>query len=183
MKKIICAFSIAVGALLFAQQKVEVKASYGAPSLYGMTESITGSIISAVGSAFSDKDPVIYDSKGVIAVEVMLHSNDSKWKYGVGYNNETVKDSRNNFKGTFNSILAQANYNWNNPDNKFKIYSGAGVGALMASTERNDAKDNKVLLAFNVSPVGIQYGEKLAVFLETNVGIKGLVQGGLSYTF
>ena len=64
-----------------------------------------------------------------------------------------------------------------------KLYSGAGVGALFSSFEGRGNNDNNVYLAFNLSPVGIRYGEKLGVFVETNIGTKGFLQGGASYTF
>lgn len=38
-----------------------------------------------------------YDSNGVFALDVMLHSNSSKWTYGLEYSMETVKDDALNF--------------------------------------------------------------------------------------
>lgn len=182
MKKTFYAVSFFALGLLNAQ-KVDVKVSYGAPSLYGMTESITNSSLSIFGNVILGNDVVIYESNGVFAAEVMLHSKNDKWRYGLGYNNETVKDDRYNLKGNFNTILVQADYSWLKPDNKLKLYSGAGVGALMSNFESILVKEDNVIFAFNITPIGISYGEKFGVFLETNVGTKGLVQGGVSYTF
>ena len=47
MKKTFYALSILAFGCANAQQKVDVKVSYGAPSLYGVTESITGDAINA----------------------------------------------------------------------------------------------------------------------------------------
>lgn len=179
MKKTLYTFSLLACGLWSAQKNVEVRASYGAPSLFGISESITGSVINVVfGSPAVD-----YDSNGVLAIEVMLHNESKKWQYGLGYNNESVTDDRNNIKGTFNTFLAQANYTWTNPENKFRLYSGAGVGVMMTSYDYNITDYKETIFAFNVSPIGVRYGQKLGVFLETNVGTKGLLQGGVSYIF
>ena len=183
MKKTFYSLSILAFGFANAQQKVDVKVSYGAPSLYGVAESITGDAIHAFNILIPGREVVEYNSGGVLAVEVMLHSKNDKWRYGLGYNNETVKDDRYNFKGNFNTILAQADYSWLDPDNKFKLYSGLGAGAVFASLNQNSSKDDDVIFAFNITPIGISYGQKFGVFLETNVGTKGLVQGGVSYTF
>lgn len=183
MKKTIYSLSILLGSFITAQQKVDVKVSYGAPSLFGISESITESSISVFTDVMFGKDLIIYDSNGVFAAEVMLHSKDDKWRYGIAYTNEKVTDDRNDLTGSFNTILAQADYSWLNPDNKFKLYSGAGVGALMANFDQGLFQDNNVIFAYNVTPIGVSYGRQFAVFLETNVGTKGFVQGGVSYTF
>lgn len=181
MKKTIYILAILVGGIVTAQKKVDVKASYGTSSLYGNAVSLTGSIISTISNG--GNEVANYDSNGVFALDVMLHSNSSKWTYGVGYNMETVKDDALNFKGNFNTLLAQAQYYWLNPESKFKLYSGLGVGALISSSDYNSSKESDVIFAFNVSPIAIGYGEKFMVFLETNVGTKGYLQGGVSYTF
>lgn len=181
MRKTIYVLAILVAGIATAQKKVDARISYGTPSLYGSAVSLTSDLISIIGTG--GKEAVNYESNGVLALDVMLHSNDSKWRYGLGYSLETVKDDAQKFKGNFNTILAQAHYYWLNPDNRFKLYSGIGVGALISSTEQKTTQENDVIFAFNVAPIGIGYGEKFAVFLEANVGTKGFLQGGVSYTF
>lgn len=183
MKKSIYTFSILLGGLVSAQKNIDLKVSYGTASLYGIAESITGNAFNAINILDPNRKIATYSSDGVFAVDLMLHSSSSKWKYGLGYNYETVKDSNLNFKGDFNTVLAQASYNWSNPENKLKLYSGAGVGAVFTSFKEGATDSSDVIFAFNVSPIGISYGEKFGVFLETNVGTKGLLQGGISYTF
>ena len=183
MKNTICTLSILLGVLFSAQKKVDVRVSYGTESFYGISESMLGNAFNAFNILDPNRKIVTYTSDGVFALDLMLHSSDSKWKYGLGYNHESVKDSNLNFSGDFNTVLAQASYNWTNPENKLKLYSGAGVGAVFASLEQGANNSNDVIFAFNVSPIGISYGEKFGVFLETNFGTKGMVQGGVSYTF
>lgn len=181
MKRTMYSLMILLAGLVGAQKKVDVKASYGTASLYGTATSLTGDIASIIVTGAKELSD--YDSNGVFALEVMLHSNNSKWTYGLGYNRETVKDNAQSFKADFNTILAQSHYYWTNASSKLRIYSGIGAGALISSSANNSVTDNEVLFAFNVLPVGIHYGEKLGVFLETNVGTKGFLQGGVSYTF
>ena len=183
MKKTIYTLAILGSGLVSAQKNVEVKASYGTSSLYGMAESITGNVFNALNILDPNRQVVTYNSAGVFALDVMLNSDDSRWKYGLGYNLETVKDSKLNFEGNFNTVLAQASYTWSNPANKLKFYSGAGIGAIFTSFKEGPKDNSETIFAFNVSPIGVSYGEKLGVFLESNLGTKGLVQGGVSYTF
>lgn len=173
--------SIFLGGLLSAQ-KIEVKASYGTPSLYGIAESFTDTTIGMFGYAFFG-DIVVYESKGVFSAEVLLNSENNKLQYGLAYTNETVKDEKHNLKGNFNSILAQANYFWSKPEQKFKMYSGAGVGLLFTNFENNDLRNSNSVFAFNITPFGVRYGEKFGIFLESNIGTKGFAQGGVSYKF
>lgn len=183
MKKLLTAAAVAAGAFLQAQN-VEVKVSYGTSSLYGVAASITSGIVEAISSPNSTgRQAVNYNSDGVFAAEVMLGSANQKWKYGGSYMLENVVDNANILSGKFNTILAQTTYTWNNPENKFRFYSGVGVGVLFTAFEGRSSRENDALFAFNVSPIGVHYGEKFGVFLETNIGTKGLLQGGISYTF
>lgn len=181
MKNKLLFLSLFAGGLLSAQ-KIEVKASYGAPSLYGISESLTDAVIGTMGYALF-QDMVIYESTGVFSAEVMLNTENSKLQYGLAYSNETVKDEKHDLKGNFNSIFAQANYYWSKPENKFKMYSGAGIGLLFTNFENDEARNSKSIFAFNITPFGVRYGEKFGVFLESNIGTKGFVQGGVSYKF
>lgn len=181
MKNKILLLALCAGGLLSAQ-KIEVKASYGATSLYGMAESFTDASIGVFGYAFT-QDMIVYESTGVFAAEIMLNTESNKLQYGLAYSNETVKDNKHNLKGNFNTILAQANYFWSNPEKKFKLYSGAGVGMMFTNFENNSLKNSDSNFAFNITPIGFRYGNKLGVFLESNIGTKGFVQGGISYQF
>lgn len=183
MKKTICTLSILLGVLVSAQKKVDVKVSYGTASLYGISESITAGVVDAFFVLVPGNKIVTYESTGVLAVDVMLQSNDSRWKYGLGYSRETVKDRNLKLEGNFNTLLAQGSYTWLSTASKVKMYSGAGVGVSFLSFKESTKDESRTIFAFNVSPVGISYGEKFGVFLETNVGTKGLLQGGVSYTF
>jgi hypothetical protein len=183
MKKAICILSILLGGFVSAQQNVEVKVSYGTPSLYGISESITANAFNAFNFLGPGNKIVAYESTGVLAIDVMLQSNDSRWKYGLGYNYESVKDSKVKLEATFNSILAQGSYTWLSTASKLKMYSGAGIGASFLTFKESPKEESSTIFAFNISPIGISYGEKFGVFLETNFGTKGLLQGGVSYTF
>ncbi|KIA85985.1 hypothetical protein [Kaistella jeonii] len=183
MKKTIYTLSILLGVLVSAQKNVEVKVSYGTASLYGISESITANAFNAFNFLGPGNKIVTYESAGVFAVDVMIQSENSRWKYGLGYGHETVKDSNLKFEGNFNTILAQGNYTWLSTASKLKMYSGAGIGASFLSFKESTLDESSTIFAFNVSPIGISYGEKFGVFLETNLGTKGLLQGGVSYTF
>ena len=183
MKKTIYTLAILFSGLISAQKNVEVKVSYGTASLYGISESITANAFNAINILGPGNKIVTYESAGVFAIDLMLQNPDSRWKYGLGYNLETVKDSNLKFEGNFNTLLAQGSYTWLSTASKLKLYSGAGLGATFLSFKEGAQDESSTIFAFNVSPIGVSYGEKFGVFLETNFGTKGLLQGGVSYTF
>ena len=68
-------------------------------------------------------------------------------------------------------------------EKKFKLYSGVGAGVMNTSFDYGIFENKDTIFAYNLSPIGVRYGQKFGVFLETNVGTKGLLQGGVSYIF
>ncbi len=177
MKHLFCILAIQFAVVMNAQQKVEISASYGTSSFFGIAESLTNDIFSTLLLADND-----YNSKGTFAADVMLQSAGGKWKYGGMVNVEKIESEKSSSTSTFTSILASANYNWLNANSKFKLYSGAGAGILFYNSTSDDVREGSTF-AFNITPIAIRYGGEFGVFLESNIGARGFLQGGISYIF
>ena len=181
MKKLIT--FLAMGAFCSGYaQNYEIKVSYGAPSLYGIAESLTTTILD--GNTYINEASVgEYQSSGVLQIDANKFSTNKKWSYGLSFGMEKVDNKDNNFESTFTTLLANVDYYWTNSSNKFNIYSGAGIGAVFVKMKDHGNDISGTVFGFNIKPIGLRYGGNLGVFLEGNIGTRGMLQGGASYRF
>ncbi|PIF44529.1 hypothetical protein CLU96_1505 [Chryseobacterium sp. 52] len=182
MRKLLL-FPLLIVAGALSAQKVEVSASYGAPSVYGAAYSLGSALVNAFFNS-NEEEP---SSKGVAAVGVMMYSGNMKWRYGVDVTNEFFSTTESVSKQNILAVLPKVDYFWLSKE-KFGLYSGVSVGAHFISTtyvgkDKKESKDTSTGFGYNVVPIGVKYGGNLSVFMETNVGMKGIVQGGVSYKF
>lgn len=187
MKKILLMLPI-VASCFMSAQKIEVAISYGAPSLYGTTDSILQGIGSAAGAAISGGEVRYPDSNGVLNISLAMYNSDMKWRYGLEANLESFNQNNSNLKNqSYISILPKVDYFWSGSDKKFRFYSGVSVGVLFKNSEyqilKEINKDNGTSFAFNIMPIGVRYGGDFGVFLESNIGTRGFAQAGVSYIF
>lgn len=169
-----------MGASLNAQ-KIEVSASYGMPSVYGTAYDLASSI---VGSVIDQESP---SSNGVAAVGVMMYTKNMKLRYGLDIVNEFYGKTESVSKQNIMSVLPKIDYFWFNKG-KLGLYSGGSVGVSFINTtytskDKKESKDTDTVLGFNLVPIGLRYGGDLSVFVEANVGMKGIAQAGVSYRF
>lgn len=72
---------------------------------------------------------------------------------------------------------------------RFKLYGTLGVGCTMINQRNYDISENKKSaqnqfhLNFQVSPIGVQFGDMISGFLELGFGYKGIVSAGVAYRF
>ncbi|WP_160139249.1 hypothetical protein [Chryseobacterium sp. c4a] len=179
MKKLL--FPLLLVGVSINAQKIEVSASYGTPSVYGVAYDLGSSI---VGSITDTQAP---SSNGVLAFGLMVYSKDMKWRYGADVTSELYGKTESISKQNIISILPKVDYFWLRKQ-KLGLYSGGSIGinfinTTYTSTDRMKRKDNSTGFGFNVVPIGLRYGGDLSVFVETNIGMKGIVQAGVSYRF
>lgn len=178
MKKIVFMLTIAGGLSLNAQ-KIEISASYGAPSVYGIGHEFAMTLVSSLSKIETPS------TSGVAAIGFMIYSRNMKWRYGVDIANEFFGKTKDVSKQNMVSILPKVDYFWFNKD-KLSLYSGGSIGVTFTSityVDKNNKKENYTDLGFNVVPIGIRYGGDLSVFAEANIGMKGIIQGGIAYRF
>src|SRR5699024_6391902 len=100
-------------------QKMEVEISYGAPSIYGVSEEIMGSIVSALSSSDYSNS-----SNGILNVAVARFNDVMKWRYGVEFGSEFFSTSGKLTSLNYYSISPKIDYFWSPPENKLRFYSG-----------------------------------------------------------
>ncbi|HUH35206.1 MAG TPA: hypothetical protein VL022_05170 [Moheibacter sp.] len=183
-KKILgMSFILAMGAA--QAQKMEVSASYGTPSLYG----ITNSIFSGLAMVFYDSDLDLVDSNGVLNVSFNLYSPSMKWRYGIDLSHEffDTNDSKIT-KESYTTISPKIDVFWNGSNRKLRVYTGVSAGILVRNAKftddnMNSKTYNNTIFGFNITPIGMRFGGKFAGFVESNIGTQGFFKGGIAYQF
>lgn len=91
----------------------------------------------------------------------------------------TYKDDLGDSKWNVYGGLLNAKYTYLNK-NKFQLYGKGGVGYAQYSNKAGDTSNNFGNLAYQVSPVGLRYGNKIAVYAEFGMGYLGTVNAGIA---
>lgn len=87
----------------------------------------------------------------------------------------------------FFSIMPQVKYNWLNRET-WRLYSRVAAGVVVANvgyqdgTEINE-RQTAVSFAFQVSPIGFEFGRVLAGFVEAGFGATGVLAVGIRKSF
>lgn len=80
------------------------------------------------------------------------------------------------------SVMPFAKMNWLNL-RVVKLYSRAGVGWNYVHSKGHGIQRDRNNLAWQVSPLGIEVGGKVAVYAEGGIGTVGSLIAGLRFTF
>lgn len=120
------------------------------------------------------------------------HSMTDRWIVGVSYNFSTSPglygvsgDDEHDLDATWHTLLANVRYVYLRTG-RVSFYGHAAVGVTVGylSPEWRDSY-NITRFAFQVSPIGVQYGlgRRFACFAEAGLGMQGIVQAGLRLRF
>lgn len=182
MKKLILSSAILISSLAFSQ-KFEISVGYGAPSVYGITNDLGTGLISIITK---DGEP---NSTGALNVSALVYNKNAKWRYGLDFVSEFFSVSNTNYtKKSTISVMPRADYFWSGEDKKLRLYSGVSAGiylnnATVKNSTGQEEKLNDSTFGFNITPIGLRYGNDFAIFVEPNIGTKGIGQAGISYRF
>lgn len=97
-------------------------------------------------------------------------------------NTQTIERSNSDTSNQYWSILPTVKWNWLNLK-IVSIYARAGAGVTFARASYNGQHDNSTQFAFQVSPVGVEVGGRLAGYAEAGIGTAGCVLAGIRYRF
>ncbi|MFK7050621.1 outer membrane beta-barrel protein [Flavobacterium columnare] len=84
------------------------------------------------------------------------------------------------------TLALKSNYNYLSK-NKFRLYSGLGIGYTLIKNRTNDLSsqglsfDNSSRFNFQITGIGFRYGGKLGISAEAGLGYKGILNAGISY--
>ncbi len=193
MKKIF--FGILLSCLVFnsafAQKgRHEIKAGYGVGTSNEFINSLSDMQITDVTKNITSGDKTF---KGAFQLGYKYSLTD-KINIGAGFAYEraaaNAHDNMNNLgklKSDYYTIAAEMDYVYLRREG-FTFYSTAGLGATIydqkyTSEVSSKDTDNKVNLNFQVTPIGVKYGDKFGFFGEIGYGYKGIFNFGIFTSF
>jgi opacity protein-like surface antigen len=98
------------------------------------------------------------------------------------------KEKTGKFTSNYYSLSLEADYKFINRD-KFKLYALVGAGGTILNQVYKDNKtgekngESQTFFNFQITPVGIKYGDSFGVFAELGLGYKGILCAGVFYRF
>ena len=173
----------------------EISLSYGVGSLAQLGDGIGEGFASALFSDTENDDGFIL---GPISAEYFYHFNNprlalggflsySKWDSDVqkrSGNHEKVGERKRNYW----AVMPAIKWYWVNK-NTFGLYSkGAAGAAFLNSTDKdfqtNKSKDDSgTYFLFQLSFIGVEFGQQFRGFAEAGVGEQGFLLAGIRYKF
>lgn len=180
MKKTILFIALMYSSIAFSQ-KVEISVGYGIPSVYGFANEFGNDLVSAITD-----DGETPGSIGAINAAVMVYNNNMHWRYGLDFVNEFYSTDNTRYSKKSNiSIMPRVDHFWTASGKKLRLYSGVSAGIYLdrATIKNKENKEEKIddnVFGFNVTPIGLRYGNDFSVFIEPNIGTRGTLEVGLS---
>lgn len=169
--------------VLTAPDIMEVTASFSTIIISGGT--IYTDNINSTGALFINYDHAVTPHVMVgfgttysrLGRDLMAKINDTPTKIGRG-------------SSDYYSVMGRFHHQWLNTE-RVRVYYGVGFGFTIIHDQADidvrykpeNTIQNAFHVAFQLTPIGIEVGKKLSVFLEAGLGFNGLAAGGLSYKF
>lgn len=97
-------------------------------------------------------------------------------------NTQSVKDSSSDVSYRYWSVLPMVKWNWLNLK-IVSIYARAGAGVTFAKASYDSRSEKSTQFAFQVSPLGVEVGGRLAAYAEAGIGTAGSLVAGIRYRF
>lgn len=97
-------------------------------------------------------------------------------------NNQRVKRVGAHIKTRYWSLMPNVKWNWLNLK-ALSFYTRIGAGASFSKAESGSHKQKATKFAFQVSPVGLEVGGRLAAYAEAGIGTSGCFLVGARYRF
>lgn len=97
-------------------------------------------------------------------------------------NKQEIKGTSSEIKNRYWSLMPNVKWNWLN----LKIvsfYTRVGAGATFSKAKFGGQSDKSTLFAFQVSPVGVEVGGRIAAYAEAGIGTSGSLLVGARYRF
>lgn len=98
-------------------------------------------------------------------------------------NTQKIKGTGTEIKNRYWAVMPNVMWTWLNLK-IISLYSRGAIGAVFSKAEVQDAKDeNATRFAYQVSPIGITVGGRLALYAEAGIGASGSILAGVRYRF
>lgn len=97
-------------------------------------------------------------------------------------NSQAVQGAGSDISNRYWSVLPNLKWNWLNLK-IVSIYARAGAGVTFARVSYGGRNEQSTQFAFQVSPLGVEVGGRLAAYAEAGIGTSGSVVAGIRYRF
>lgn len=170
-------------------EKNDIRVSISDAFTLTMINSFQDTFVSSLGNFIEGKKKV-YESKsptyGMLHISYQRSLN-NKLKVGVDFSYAKFEYKSENtrevsYTGHYLAIAPQFEFSYIRR-NFFELYANASVGLnkLFCTIDKETVSNHGT--TFQVNPIGIRVGKKLAGFLEAGFGYSGYVNLGISYKF
>lgn len=182
IKKLLMAAAVVVMAVPPAQgsRRSEVSVSYGVAPVTDWIDSYSDMLTGLFTNANTDL-------KGWGAVTVgysfrLIGSLRLGAQVVYSSNTQEVRGAGSEIRNRYWSLLPNVKWNWMNLK-VVSFYSRLGAGASFSRSEVGGESDKSTQFAFQVSPVGVEVGGRVAAYAEAGIGTSGCLLVGVRYRF
>lgn len=183
IKKLLMAAAVVVMAVPAAAQgsrRSEVSVSYGVAPVTDWIDSYSDMLTGLFTNANTD-----LEGWGAVTVGYSFRLIGSlRLGAQVVYSSNTqeVRDAGSEIRNRYWSLLPNVKWNWMNLK-VVSFYSRLGAGASFSRSEVGGESDKSTQFAFQVSPVGVEVGGRVAAYVEAGIGTSGCLLVGVRYRF
>ena len=98
-------------------------------------------------------------------------------------NDQKIRSTGTDIRNRYWAVMPNVKWTWLNLK-IITLYSRGAIGAAFSKAEIEDAKDEHATrFAYQVSPIGITVGGRLALYAEAGIGASGSILAGVRYRF
>ncbi len=189
MKLLLCLFAIIIISSKIYSQQIEIRTGAGYLSDAQISEAIGNGISNFFTAFFGGSNNFRIITSGIYSGDALI-SIRKNVKLGLSYSYENLKIKYYYSNDTFSVSNRYINtvmpciYFTLFRQSKFSVYASTAVGIRFSAYSKNyQEKRNKTTFAYDFVIPGFRYGNKFSGFLEAGFGTKGLIRGGVSYSF
>ena len=175
IKKLLMAAAVVVMAVPAAAQgsrRSEVSVSYGVAPVTDWIDSYSDMLTGLFTNANTD-----LEGWGAVTVGYSFRLIGSL-RLGA----QVVRGAGSEIRNRYWSLLPNVKWNWMNLK-VVSFYSRLGAGASFSRSEVGGESDKSTQFAFQVSPVGVEVGGRVAAYAEAGIGTSGCLLVGVRYRF
>ena len=178
IKKLLMAAAVvamAVPAAAQGSRRSEVSVSYGVAPVTDWIDSYSDMLTGLFTNANTD-----LKGWGAVTVGYSFRLIGAQVVYSS--NTQEVRGAGSEIRNRYWSLLPNVKWNWMNLK-VVSFYSRLGAGASFSRSEVGGESDKSTQFAFQVSPVGVEVGGRVAAYAEAGIGTSGCLLVGVCYRF
>ncbi|TDK43455.1 hypothetical protein [Algoriphagus formosus] len=163
------------------ESKVEVRAGYGVLSAQAIGSVLSNSIVGGLDGY--EKTDI---SSGGALIFSLLFNPSNRISFGLDFGYEKLdviyeSPSQANItsKDRFITVMPRVDLRYVNKE-AYSLYGSLAAGGSFLSAERGNESEQGVAFAYQITPIGIRFGNNIALFAEAGFGFRGLLNAGLS---